>query len=376
MLMILMAVATLIGIFFLLEMGRAERESIAQIVMCKSWANKFLLQEEKEKREKFLLDYNHYQDIPKKKAQKKVLQMNKNIERYEELEEAYRTGSKLMITDLIPLFGYQFMKDMKQDASNDMIRKLAKNCEHTGYVELEKRVRQGEEEEEKPEDRNEFFGDANSQIYAKYIYANLISYAAIAVFLGIIMVVITQGLHMEMMQTLLLSIAGIALPMLVGYLPYDQLNQKGTARQEEIDRDFPNALSKMALLSTAGLSLQNMIVQTSESGTSRIYMEFRNVVKDLNQGSTLAKALTRMQYRCDNRYIDRMVALLKLTAAGGNMKLAEDLRALNAECWLDKKHNSRRMAEVVQNKLFLPTILMFAGLLIVIVLPAMSGFQL
>ena len=60
----------------------------------------------------------------------------------------------------------------------------------------------------------------------------------------------------------------------------------------------------------------------------------------------------------------------------GNVNLAEDLREINADCWLEKKHSARRMTESIQNKLFIPTMLMFVGILIVIVVPAMAGFNL
>ena len=60
----------------------------------------------------------------------------------------------------------------------------------------------------------------------------------------------------------------------------------------------------------------------------------------------------------------------------GNANLASDLKGINDVCWLDKKHNARRMGEKIQNKLFVPTMLMFVGILVVIVVPAMSGFNL
>ena len=57
------------------------------------------------------------------------------------------------------------------------------------------------------------------------------------------------------------------------------------------------------------------------------------------------------------------------------LDLAADLKVINDECWLDKKHQARRMGESVQNRLFVPTMLMFVGILVVIVVPAMAGFS-
>ena len=70
-----------------------------------------------------------------------------------------------------------------------------------------------------------------------------------------------------------------------------------------------------------------------------------------------------------------MIMVTKSYVAG-NTNLADDLKSINDECWLDRKHNARRMGEKIQNKLFIPTMLMFIGILVVIVVPAMSGFNL
>ena len=55
---------------------------------------------------------------------------------------------------------------------------------------------------------------------------------------------------------------------------------------------------------------------------------------------------------------------------------SDDLKEINDECWLDKKHSARRMSEAVQNRLYIPTMLMFIGILVVIIVPAMAGFNL
>ena len=87
-------------------------------------------------------------------------------------------------------------------------------------------------------------------------------------------------------------------------------------------------------------------------------------------------ALSLLQSRCDNKYLDKLVTLISKSFSSGNANLAEDLRGLNEECWLEKKHSARRMADKVQTKLFIPTMLLFVGILVVIIIPVMSGFNL
>ena len=155
----------------------------------------------------------------------------------------------------------------------------------------------------------------------------------------------------------------------------DELRTRAEKRQEEIDRDFPNILSKTALLVTAGMNIVKALGEASTSGNSIIYIELQRVMKEINQSSSVSTAFASLQSRCNNRYLDRMISLITKSYSSGNANLAEDLREINRECWLEKKHQSRRMGEVVQNKLFVPTMLMFVGVLVVIIIPAMSGFN-
>lgn len=368
-----MAIATIIGIYMVIEIGKAGPDAVLGIVRCKSWNNKFNQEALQDKEEKFLINKNKYKSSmsnkDKKKAKKKIDGWDKQIAQYKQTSEKYLEGRYLTILDIIPLFGYQLLNNLGVDGNNGMLRRLTKVCENTGYIELERPMRrQGEED-------NEFNGSTNAQLYARYMLANLVSYISIALFLFFAVLSVSSILKMDSVQVVMLSVVALAAPILAGYLPYDGLNAATKARQEELDREFPNALSKITLLYIAGMTIQNAIEETSLSGDSVIYQELRNVVKDMKSGATLEAAMTRMQYRCDNRFLDRTVSVIVRSYTAGNSNLSQDLRDINSECWLDKKHNSRRLAEVVQNKLFIPTILMFVGLLVCIVVPAMSGFN-
>ena len=248
------------------------------------------------------------------------------------------------------------------DASNDLLRKLTKRCECSGYIELEK--------------KQETNGKANAQIYARYLLASLVSWLFVGVLLACIATAAALALELEAVQILVFGIVAFALPALAGYLPYDALRTKADKRQEGIDLDFPNVLSKMTLLVTAGMSLTRAIENTAASGDTLMYRELRLAVREIDQGATVAAAFTRMQCRCENRFLDRLVSVVTKSYTAGNVNLAEDLREINADCWLEKKHSARRMTESIQNKLFIPTMLMFVGILIVIVVPAMAGFNL
>ena len=59
----------------------------------------------------------------------------------------------------------------------------------------------------------------------------------------------------------------------------------------------------------------------------------------------------------------------------GNAEIARVLSELNRESWSEYKHSARRKGEMISSKLLIPTILMFVGIIIIIIVPVMGGFS-
>ena len=125
----------------------------------------------------------------------------------------------------------------------------------------------------------------------------------------------------------------------------------------------------------AGLNVTNAIRQTAEGGAGPMYRELQTTMKQIDQSVSVGEAFSRLQCRCNNKYLDKMVTIITKSYVSGNANLADDLKQINDECWMEKKHSARRMGETIQTKLFIPTMLMFVGILVVIIIPAMSGFN-
>jgi len=360
--LVMMGIVTAASVYFLIETGKVNKAAAAEIVLSRAWSNRFARQTLEEKKEEYLERNAKYHTVSEKRAAKKVKEWDKQIAAYLKNEEQYMSGKKFSLLDFIPVLGYQFLVDVKLDGDSDLLRKLTGSCEHTGYVELERSQETGDKK--------------NSSIYAYYLLASLISYVYVGVILAFFVGVVTMAAGNEMVGIVLPMAVCFAGSALYGYIPYDNLQSKAVKRQEEIDQGFPNAISKIALLVTAGMNIVKAIEETAESDDSLMYRELRIAVKEMNQASTVQGAFTRLQCRCNNKYLDKMVTIITKSYVAGNTNLASDLKSINDECWLDKKHNARRMGEKIQNKLFIPTMLMFIGILVVIVVPAMSGFNL
>ena len=82
-----------------------------------------------------------------------------------------------------------------------------------------------------------------------------------------------------------------------------------------------------------------------------------------------------MHVKCNNKYVTKLASAITQNMSKGNSEIVKYLKELNDESWMERKHSSRRMAEKVQSKLLVPTLLMFAGILILVIVPVMSGFN-
>ncbi len=360
-LLLIMIMMTGMAVVFVIELKKENRTAVAELVISRAWNNRFSRLELEEKKENFLKENEKYQLHSKKKIIKKIRNWDKQISNYSKTEEEYLSGKVFSVIDGISLFGYQLLMDFQMNAENDLFRKVVNSCEYSGYIELER--------------GQETSGRKNSYIYAYYIIASLVSYTFLGVFCGLFLAVFMIAMGRTVKSAMIFALVGFVGMLLAGYIPYDSLKIRAQRRQEEIDRDFPNVISKIALLVTAGMSITRAMEETANSNETTMYLELQKVMKQINQAVTVEAALIHMQCRCNNKYLDKMVSVISKSYVAGNINLADNLREINDECWLDKKHNSRRMSETVQNKLFIPTMLMFIGILVVIMIPAMSGFN-
>lgn len=355
-------ILNVMAVCFLICMMKSNQAAVVEIVISKAWQNRFAKKNLLDKCSVYVKKSEKYHTYSDKKLQKKLKADKKQIDAYARNEEKYLSAKNIGILDLLPLFGYKFCMAARLDAESTMVRGLVMNCEQSGYMELER----GQETN----------GKKNSMIYSYYLLASVISYVYIGIMAGSFVCLLMIFIGKEMGISLVAAVVVVAMIAVVGYLPLDALRNKALKRKEEIDKDFPNVVSKLVLLLLSGMNISRAINQTAASGEGLMYQELGTVVKESEQSVSLEGALTHMQGRCDNKYLDKFVTIVSKSFSVGNANLADDLRGLNDECWLEKKHSARRMADKVQTKLFIPTMLMFVGILVVIIIPVMSGFNL
>jgi tight adherence protein C len=131
----------------------------------------------------------------------------------------------------------------------------------------------------------------------------------------------------------------------------------------------------MALLTVAGMEVNQAWRLTAGSGKSTLYSEMNRVLIDFDNNVPPVEAYSKFITRCNNNYTTKLATAIIQNMSKGNSEIVELFKRLNTESWLEHKHNARRMGEKIQSKLMIPTMLMFLGIIILIIVPVMSGFN-
>lgn len=283
-----------------------------------------------------------------KKLSSKYKTLNKRNEEAQKIKGKLERG-KVSALDTVSLAGYTVIDILRWDVNTPVIKGLISKCQQLKRKDV-------------------------AVLYSYYMVAKLIALSIVGGILSFAL--LSVGIANELgTRAAIVFLVPLILCILVGYLPLDSVNNEVNKRKESIESDFPQIISKLTLLTSAGLEVAQAWNLTMRSGQGVLYDEMKLVSRDLANNVAPAEAYHRMHVKCNNKYVTKLSSAITQNISKGNSEIVRYLRELNDESWMERKHSSRRMAEKVQAKLFIPTMLMFAGILIMVVVPVMSGFN-
>ena len=149
--------------------------------------------------------------------------------------------------------------------------------------------------------------------------------------------------------------------------------KKIESRSSQLIGDFSEVVSKLALLTNAGMILREAWELTSKVGEGVFYQEMRIAVMEMENGISEAEAIRRFGIRCMMPEIKKFSATLIQGIQKGNSELSSMLQNQSAEIWNLRKQNVRRQGEKAASKLMIPIFMMFIGIIIMVVVPIFSN---
>ena len=164
---------------------------------------------------------------------------------------------------------------------------------------------------------------------------------------------------------------------IVFYASDRELDEKIKKRNFNIRYDFPDFLNKMVLLINAGMTVPRAwekIVRDRKNMTP-LYEELRRTYIEIKNGKPEMEAYEDFARRCRVKEITKFITAVIQNLKKGNSDLVPLLKLQSNECWQLRKNMAKRLGEEASTKLVLPLMIMFVGILIIVILPAVMQLR-
>lgn len=152
-----------------------------------------------------------------------------------------------------------------------------------------------------------------------------------------------------------------------------KVNNLVQERHDALLMALPNALSKMAILVNVGSTLREAWRIASDSDDGLLGDEMRYTTKLIENGMSETEAYADFAERCKIQQIKKMVSVILQNIEKGSGQLAAALKEISSEAWNDKKHTVKRLGENANNKLIIPIMIMFAGIMVMVLVPILAS---
>ncbi len=184
-----------------------------------------------------------------------------------------------------------------------------------------------------------------------------------------------------------------AFPLLGGFLLIQQQKnrEEQKRRQEQLDREYPDLVSRMQMLLSAGLSMRTVLERIGreyrasletesrrKKGKKRknkklIYEEILVSCRELENGVSEGEVYRRLGSRCGTPAFRGLALLLEQNMTKGGQGLLPLLEQEALEAFENRQRRARQAGEKVSVRLLLPMGIMLVIVLAVIMIPAVMS---
>ncbi len=212
---------------------------------------------------------------------------------------------------------------------------------------------------------SEIYGRAQAELYF-YVYS--------AATVSLLLTFLPIGLMLAcILKSMLGFVCGILVVFVLVYGLRSGIKGAIESKKHEIENEFPRMVSKLTLLINAGMLVRRAWDEVATSNyTNPLYAEMRTTSKDIQEGMSIDQAMDAFASRCGLKEIRKFSSIYVQTINRGASESIESMRVMAEEAWEKKKQLSKQEGELASQKLLIPNLIMFFGILLVVVVPMVS----
>lgn len=215
-----------------------------------------------------------------------------------------------------------------------------------------------------------YYSKQYSEYYARIAWAQTISFSLLC----LSMFFLLAGLIPDMAG--FFGLLGIVTCGLSGYYFFTLTKNKVSARQAACEDEFPNAISKLALIVNSGVILHEAWEMVTAGKEGTFYDLMRDSCEDMRNGASDIEAIHKFGVLTNSDDIKKFTSALVQSIERGGGELPRFLANQSSELWAAKRQRTLQKGEKAASALLMPIALMFAGVMLIVISAAMSSFQL
>ena len=166
--------------------------------------------------------------------------------------------------------------------------------------------------------------------------------------------------------------------VLVYFLKDEDLKKEIKKREEQMQRTYPEVVSKLSVYLGAGVTLKTAWEKICEDyekgktdrGRNPVYEEMNIACQEMKSGISEMAAYERFGKRCGTQLYSKFSALLTQNLRKGSTKLGTLLKEESRLAFEERKNAARKAGEEAGTKLLLPMMLLLCIVMVMILLPA------
>lgn len=214
------------------------------------------------------------------------------------------------------------------------------------------------------------WGDQYYEYYANLAWAQFLSLTLLIVSIGFSL---SGFLKTEQIPILLI----LVLLFIAAFwnLSLSKMKEKVQKRREECEAEFPNMVSKLALLINSGMVLREAWRVTAYGKEGTLYALMKQACEDMENGESDVGAIYKFGVTSDSASIKKFTSAMIQGMQKGNSELADFMVSQTSELWAHKRQMALQQGEVAAGKLIIPLGITFAGIIMIIVSAAMQSMS-
>jgi hypothetical protein len=176
----------------------------------------------------------------------------------------------------------------------------------------------------------------------------------------------------------------IIVAVLLPFVKKSRMREAEKQRQEKLATEYPDLVGKLAILISAGMTVQGAWKRIALSYESRrkkyktarlpAYEEMLVTCRELESGVAEERVYDRFGERCRQAKYRRLGNLLTQNLKKGSRGLSTLLEKEVDDAYTDRKNMAKKLGEEASTKLLAPMMMMLAIVLLILIYPAIVSF--